>query len=51
MDLNIKVTGWQLVSYKGFKLGWVNALSNRINNYYPKEMRILKPFNTGSFEK
>jgi 16S rRNA C967 or C1407 C5-methylase (RsmB/RsmF family)/NOL1/NOP2/fmu family ribosome biogenesis protein len=51
MDLSVNVTGWQLVSYKGFKLGWVNALSNRINNYYPKEMRILKPFNTGSFEK
>lgn len=34
--------GWQLVSYKKYKLGWINALANRINNYYPKELRILK---------
>ncbi|MCH5597281.1 methyltransferase RsmF C-terminal domain-like protein [Niabella ginsengisoli] len=25
-----------------FSLGWMNALPNRINNYYPKELRILK---------
>ncbi|MEO6610622.1 MAG: Fmu (Sun) domain protein [Chitinophagaceae bacterium] len=35
-------TGWQLVSYEGHPLGWINVLANRINNYYPKEMRILK---------
>jgi 16S rRNA C967 or C1407 C5-methylase (RsmB/RsmF family)/NOL1/NOP2/fmu family ribosome biogenesis protein len=35
-------TGWQTVSYKNHRLGWINALPNRINNYYPKEMRILK---------
>jgi 16S rRNA C967 or C1407 C5-methylase (RsmB/RsmF family)/NOL1/NOP2/fmu family ribosome biogenesis protein len=34
--------GWQLVTYKKHPLGWINALPNRINNYYPKEMRILK---------
>ena len=34
--------GWQLVTYKGYHLGWVNVLPNRINNYYPKELRILK---------
>ena len=34
--------GWQLVSYEGHSLGWINALPNRINNYYPKELRILK---------
>jgi NOL1/NOP2/fmu family ribosome biogenesis protein/23S rRNA U2552 (ribose-2'-O)-methylase RlmE/FtsJ len=34
--------GWQLVTYKGQNLGWVNVLPNRINNYYPKELRILK---------
>lgn len=34
--------GWQLVTYEGQILGWVNVLSNRINNYYPKELRILK---------
>jgi NOL1/NOP2/fmu family ribosome biogenesis protein len=34
--------GWQLVKYQGHNLGWINALANRINNYYPKELRILK---------
>ena len=34
--------GWTLVSYKNYPLGWVNVLPNRINNYYPKELRILK---------
>jgi NOL1/NOP2/fmu family ribosome biogenesis protein len=34
--------GWQLVSYEGQILGWINVLSNRVNNYYPKELRILK---------
>ena len=34
--------GWHLVTYQGCQLGWVNVLPNRINNYYPKELRILK---------
>ena len=34
--------GWQLVTYEGKSLGWMNVLPNRINNYYPKELRILK---------
>jgi len=34
--------GWKLVSYKNYPLGWINVLANRINNYYPKELRILK---------
>ena len=34
--------GWQLASYKNHPLGWMNVLQNRINNYYPKELRILK---------
>ncbi len=36
--------GWQLVTYKEHALGWVNVLHNRINNYYPKELKILKEF-------
>lgn len=52
-DLNFetKNKGWQLVCYKGHNLGWINALPNRINNYYPKELRILKQQNGSSFEK
>lgn len=36
------IKGWQVVKYKGHNLGWINALPNRVNNYYPKEWRILK---------
>lgn len=37
--------GWQLVTFRGHPLGWINVLSNRVNNYFPKEMRILKEKN------
>ena len=33
--------GWQLISFKGIPLGWVKILPKRVNNYYPKEWRIL----------
>ena len=48
-EVNIK--GWGLVSYQEHPLGWINALPNRINNYYPKELRILKAQNGSSFQK
>ena len=43
-DINVKNNdkGWQLVCFNDSALGWINVLSNRINNYYPKELRILK---------
>lgn len=34
--------GWALAKYEDVNLGWVKLLSNRLNNYYPKEWRILK---------
>ncbi|WP_126247035.1 methyltransferase RsmF C-terminal domain-like protein [Chitinophaga rhizosphaerae] len=34
--------GWALMRYRGMNLGWAKILPNRVNNYYPKEMRILK---------
>ena len=34
--------GWALVRYQGQNLGWIKQLKNRVNNYYPKEWRILK---------
>jgi NOL1/NOP2/sun family putative RNA methylase len=34
--------GWALVNYEGHSLGWIKVLPGRINNYYPKEWRILK---------
>lgn len=39
-DTNQK--GWCLAGWQGHPLGWINILPNRINNYYPKELRILK---------
>jgi NOL1/NOP2/fmu family ribosome biogenesis protein len=52
-DVTVKTPakGWQLVRYGGHNLGWVNVLPNRVNNYYPKELRILKQQNDSAFEK
>lgn len=33
--------GWVLIRYKSVNLGWIKAMPNRINNYYPKEFRIV----------
>ncbi len=33
--------GWALLTYNRLPLGWVKVLPNRINNYYPKDWRIL----------
>jgi NOL1/NOP2/fmu family ribosome biogenesis protein len=32
--------GWGIVRYEGMDIGWIKAMPNRINNYYPKEVRI-----------
>ena len=34
--------GWILICYKNHPLGWAKNLGSRINNYYPKNYRILK---------
>jgi 16S rRNA C967 or C1407 C5-methylase (RsmB/RsmF family)/NOL1/NOP2/fmu family ribosome biogenesis protein len=31
--------GWSLMTFENFGLGWAKILPNRINNYYPKELR------------
>ena len=36
--------GWLLASYQGQKLGWLKAVPGRLNNHYPKELRIRKSF-------
>jgi NOL1/NOP2/fmu family ribosome biogenesis protein len=41
-----EMPGWQVVRFEKKALGWINALKNRVNNYYPKEIRILKHNNT-----
>lgn len=42
LQLDTSLKGWQLVAYIDQPLGWVNILPNRVNNYYPKSLRILK---------
>lgn len=41
--VDTEAKGWSLMNYQGHALGWAKLLPNRINNYYPKEMRILAP--------
>ena len=33
-------TGWQLLRYDGFGLGWVKVLPRRVNNYLPNHLRV-----------
>ncbi|MBL7700765.1 MAG: RNA methyltransferase [Ferruginibacter sp.] len=42
-DIKIEsgIKGWVLLSHQQLPLGWIKILPNRINNYYPKEWRIL----------
>jgi NOL1/NOP2/sun family putative RNA methylase len=42
VNIDINYKGWALVKFEGVVLGWIKALQNRINNYYPIEWRILK---------
>ena len=41
IEKDFEGTGWMLVKYGGLALGFIKALPNRINNYYPREWRIL----------
>jgi 16S rRNA C967 or C1407 C5-methylase (RsmB/RsmF family)/NOL1/NOP2/fmu family ribosome biogenesis protein len=43
IDLNPTEKGWSLMTFEGHALGWAKLLPNRINNYYPKEIRIFSP--------
>ena len=33
--------GWHLITYKNQSLGWIKSIQGRINNYFPKNQRIL----------
>jgi len=41
-DIEVSSQGWVLARYKGLRLGWMKSVPGRINNYYPKTMRIQK---------
>ena len=42
LKINSAEKGFHLVKFQGHGLGWVKILPNRVNNYLPKEWRILK---------
>jgi 16S rRNA C967 or C1407 C5-methylase (RsmB/RsmF family)/NOL1/NOP2/fmu family ribosome biogenesis protein len=46
IDMEITGKGWSLMTYEGLALGWAKLLPNRINNYYPKEIRIMSQQNS-----
>lgn len=40
-ELSITIEpGWKLITHAGLGLGWIKGLSQRVNNYYPKDWRI-----------
>ncbi len=41
LDITTEKKGWTLITYRHLPLGWVKILANRVNNYYPKEWRIV----------
>jgi len=41
LNINEAKKGWSLMNFEGQPLGWAKLLPNRVNNYYPKELRIL----------
>jgi 16S rRNA C967 or C1407 C5-methylase (RsmB/RsmF family)/NOL1/NOP2/fmu family ribosome biogenesis protein len=48
IKLNTADKGWSMMNFvqkgsfgEGQALGWAKLLANRVNNYYPKELRIL----------
>jgi len=43
LKLENRQRGWVLICYQGHTMGWAKMLDNRMNNYFPKEMRIVNP--------
>lgn len=41
ISINTNNKGWSLMTFDGLPLGWAKLLPNRVNNYYPKELRIV----------
>ncbi len=51
-NFNMKLSekGWNLITYKGINLGFVNNIGSRFNNYYPVEWRIRMRYNRKGHE-
>lgn len=43
LKLKSEHIGWALMCFENHPLGWAKLLGNRINNYFPKEIRITNP--------
>ena len=41
LKIDTLLKGWALLTHQQLPLGWIKLLPNRINNYYPKDWRIL----------
>lgn len=41
IQVDTGIRGWAVIKYEGIALGLVKLLANRVNNYYPKDWRIL----------
>lgn len=41
--------GWALARYQGHNLGWLKGIGSRINNYFPKNWRILMDLPSDNF--
>lgn len=39
-SINNPAKSWMLIQYQDLNLGWIKNLGNRINNYFPQELRI-----------
>jgi NOL1/NOP2/sun family putative RNA methylase len=43
LKLELAYKGWALMCFEDYPLGWAKILDNRLNNYFPKEIRITNP--------
>jgi NOL1/NOP2/sun family putative RNA methylase len=43
LKLESEHRGWALMCFENYPLGWAKILDNRLNNYFPKEIRITNP--------
>jgi 16S rRNA C967 or C1407 C5-methylase (RsmB/RsmF family) len=43
LKLHTEKRGYNFVAYENIRLGLINLLENRVNNYYPNHWRILNP--------
>lgn len=43
-SVTVSHKGWGYFSYEGFPLGWYKSVPGRINNYFPKDLKIRKKY-------